>query len=87
MWTGDHRLRVEETLTTAEKNLKDMGEHRHLRDTRMLFQYSKVPSFVAPVEQITGRRVRSSIPGIDTEEDISIGTFLSGHTARIVRMG
>jgi uncharacterized protein YbcI len=53
-----------------------VGEHRQLRDTRMLFQHSNVSSFIEPVEQVTGRRVRSFITGIDAEEDISIGTFL-----------
>ena len=77
-WCGSDILVcvLEETLTTAERTLKEMGEHRRLLDTRMLFQYSKVDRFVAPVERITGRQVRSFIAGIDTNKDISIGTFL-----------
>jgi hypothetical protein len=47
-----------------------------LRDIRMLFQYAAAQQFIQPVEQITGRRVRSFISGIDTAKDISVETFV-----------
>jgi uncharacterized protein YbcI len=77
-WAGDDMLvcTLEESLTPAERNLREMGEHQRLRDMRMFFQYSSVKGFVEPIERITGRTVRSFISGIDTEEDVSIEAFV-----------
>ncbi len=78
-WCGDGILTVtlEGTLTSAERNLVRMGEHQRLRDTRMFFQYASVREFCEPVEQITGRRVRAFISGIDTEVDgLSVELFV-----------
>ena len=78
-WCGDSILTVvlEDTLTPAEKNLVKMGEHQRLRDTRMFFQYATVREFCEPIEQITGRKVRSFISGIDTEVDgLSVEMFV-----------
>lgn len=60
---------LEDTLTPAERNLAEMGEHQRLRDLRLFFQYSLVEQFCAPVERITGRKVRGFISGIDTKAD------------------
>jgi uncharacterized protein YbcI len=77
-WAGNDILvcTLEESLTPAEKNLRDMGEHQRLRDVRMFFQYATVRGFCEPVERIFERPVRSFISGIDTEEDVSIETFI-----------
>jgi uncharacterized protein YbcI len=78
-WCGDNILTVtlEGTLTPAERNLVAMGEHQRLRDTRMFFQYATVREFCEPIEQITGRKVRAFISGIDTEVDgLSIEVFV-----------
>ena len=78
-WAGPNTLVavLEDTLTTAERNMVAMGEHHRLRDTRMFFQYATVREFCEPVEQITGRKVRSFVSGIDTETDgLSIETFV-----------
>jgi uncharacterized protein YbcI len=68
-WSGRDMIVVllEDTLTPAERNLVSLGEFQRLRDTRMLFQYSWVVQFCAPVERLTGRKVRSFISGIDAE--------------------
>ena len=60
-WAGPDALTcfLEETLTPAERNLVRLGEHQRLRDMRMFFQYATVTEFCAPVEKITGRKVRS----------------------------
>ena len=70
-WTGPDALTVilEETLTPAERNMVKLGEHHRLRDNRIFLQYATVREFCEPVEQITGRTVRSFISGIDTEAD------------------
>jgi uncharacterized protein YbcI len=79
LWCSDDVLTVllEETLTPAERNLVQMGEHQRLRDTRMFFQYATVRGFCEPVEAITGRKVRAFLSSIDTEVDgLSTETFV-----------
>jgi uncharacterized protein YbcI len=70
-WGGSDVLSVvlEDTLTPAERNLVNMGEHQRLRDTRIFFQYASVRDFCEPVERLTGRKVRAFISGVDTEAD------------------
>jgi uncharacterized protein YbcI len=46
-----------------------LGEHQRLRDLRLFFQYSSLREFCEPVEQITGRKVRSFHSSTDTEVD------------------
>jgi len=78
-WAGPNALVafLEDTLTPAERNMVTMEEHQRLRDTRMFFQYATVREFCEPVEQITGRKVRSFLSGIDTEvQGLSIETFV-----------
>ena len=60
---------LEDTFTPAERNLAAMGEDQRLRDTRQFFQYASVTEFVAPVERITGRRVRAFMSGLDPHAD------------------
>jgi uncharacterized protein YbcI len=67
---------LEATLTPAERNLQAMGEHQRLRDIRLLFQYAEESRFVAPVERITGRKVKAFISGIDTNADIAVEMFV-----------
>jgi uncharacterized protein YbcI len=67
---------LERTFTPAEKNLQAMGEHTRLRDMRMFFQYSSSGDFVAAVQKVTGRRVRSFISGLDTNSDVAAEIFV-----------
>ena len=77
-WAGPDVLVVtlEETFTPAERSLQRLGEHKQLRDLRLLFQYAEIDAFCAPVERLTGRKVRGFISGIDTEADIATETFI-----------
>jgi uncharacterized protein YbcI len=78
-WAGPDVLAciLEDTLTPAERSLVKMGEHQRLRDTRMVFQYATVQEFCRPVEDITGRTVRSFHSSIDTKVDgMAIETFV-----------
>ena len=70
-WAGNDTLVVtlEDTLTPAERNLAEMGEHERLRETRMFFQYATVAEFCEPVERLTGRKVRAFISGLDAVAD------------------
>jgi uncharacterized protein YbcI len=68
---------LEDTLTPAERNLVRMGQHQRLRDMRLFFQYATVREFCAPVEQITGRKVRSFHSSVDTKVDgLALETFV-----------
>jgi uncharacterized protein YbcI len=78
-WAGPDAVMciLEDTLTPAERNLVQLGEHQRLRDTRTFFQYATVRGFCEPVEQITGRTVRSFQSSIDTMVDgMSVETFI-----------
>ena len=78
-WAGADTLVVtlEDTLTPAERNLAALGEHQRLRDTRMFFQYATLLEFCAPVERLTGRKVRAFLSGIDTAVDgLSLELFV-----------
>ena len=94
-WAGNDTLTVllEDTFTPAERNLVRMGQHERLRDSRMFFQYASVRDFCTPIEEITGRKVRAFVSGIDTQaEGLSVETFVlypkgSGESSRIAGAG
>lgn len=77
-WAGSDVLVVtlEETFTPAERSLQRLGKHQELRDLRMLFQYAEVDEFCAPVERLTGRKVRAFVSGIDTDADLATEVFV-----------
>lgn len=66
---------LENSLTPAETNLANLGEHQRLRDTRIFFQYASEADFVEVVERITKRKVRAFVSGIDTRRDVSSEVF------------
>ena len=66
---------LENSFTPAEQSLVRMGEHQRLRDTRMFFQYASEKEFRNTVEQITGRKVRAFVSGVDVEQDLSTELF------------
>src|SRR5205085_4593969 len=70
-WAGRDALVItlEDTLTPAERNLAQMGEHERLRETRMFFQYASVREFCEPIERLTGRKVRAFISRLDASAD------------------
>ncbi len=68
---------LEDTLTPAERNLVEMGEHERLRETRLFFQYAALPDLCEPIERLTGRKVRAFSSGLDTAVDgLAIETFV-----------
>ena len=77
-WAGPDQLLVtlEETLTSAERRLAELGEHQRLRDHRVFFQYAAQTEFTQIVEQLTGRRVRAFVSGLDTRADVACEVFL-----------
>ena len=77
-WAGPDILVVtlEQTFTPAERRLRELDEHERLRELRLLFQYAAVSVFCDPVEQLTGRKVRAFVSGIDTELDLASEMFV-----------
>jgi uncharacterized protein YbcI len=67
--------RLEHSLTRIERHMANAGEHERLRDLRMHFQYMSEEQFVGTVEEITGRKVRAFVSGIDTKRDVSAELF------------
>jgi uncharacterized protein YbcI len=66
---------LENSLTRIERTMADAGEHERLRDLRMHFQYLGEDDFVGIVEQITGRKVRAFVSGMDTKNDVASELF------------
>jgi uncharacterized protein YbcI len=66
---------LEHSMTRIERHMANAGEHERLRDLRMHFQHLYEEQFVGTVEQITGRKVRAFVSGIDTKRDVSAELF------------
>ena len=66
---------LECSLTRIERHMAAAGEHERLRDLRMHFQYLNEAEFVNTVEQITGRKVRAFVSGMDTKHDVATELF------------
>jgi hypothetical protein len=58
---------LEDTLTPAEPNLVQMGQHQRLRDMRLFFQYATLREFCEPIEP----RRRARAAGTLTSPDAS----------------
>jgi uncharacterized protein YbcI len=66
---------IENSLTPAERNMIGLGEDQRVREIRMFFQHASDNEFKGTVEQITGRKVRAFVSGMDTDEDVSAEVF------------
>jgi uncharacterized protein YbcI len=66
---------IENSLTPAERNMVALGEDARVRDIRMFFQHASELEFTSTVEQITGRKVRAFVSGIDTGRDVAAEVF------------
>jgi uncharacterized protein YbcI len=66
---------LEESFTPAERSMVEMGEHQRLRDVRLFFQYASEDRFRGLIEEITGRKVRAFISGVDAEKDVATELF------------
>jgi uncharacterized protein YbcI len=66
---------LEQSFTSVERSLVEMGEHQRLRETRLFFQHAREDDFRGTVEQITGRRVRGFMSATDTAQDLSCEIF------------
>jgi uncharacterized protein YbcI len=66
---------IENSLTPAEQNMLELGEHQRVREIRMFFQHASDAEFKGTVEEITGRKVRAFVSGMDTDKDVSSEVF------------
>jgi uncharacterized protein YbcI len=66
---------IENSLTPAERNMIALDEHQRVREIRTFFQHASDREFIETVEQITGRKVRAFVSGIDTAQDVSSEVF------------
>jgi len=66
---------IQNSLTAAERNMLELGEHQRVREIRMFFQHASDAEFTGTVEQITGRKVWAFVSGVDTGRDVSSEVF------------
>ena len=83
-WAGPDVLvaTIENSLTPAERKMLALGEHQRVRETRLFFQCASEGEFRHTVEQITARRVRAFVSGMDTEHDVASEVFYLEPPAR-----
>jgi uncharacterized protein YbcI len=67
---------LEDALLPAERAMVEMGEHQRVRESRLFFQVATAPRFVAVVERITGRKVRSFASASDPENGVVSEIFI-----------
>jgi uncharacterized protein YbcI len=79
-FTGADSLVVvlEQTLTTAERNLLELGEHRRLHELRLAIQAALEPRARAVVEEVLRRQTRAFAAGIDPLHDVAAVFFTLG---------
>jgi uncharacterized protein YbcI len=66
---------LEETMVPAERTLVELGEGRRMAESRLMAMQGAEAEFRRAVEDITGRKVRSMVCGMDAEQDISTKVF------------
>lgn len=62
---------LEQTLTTAERSLLALGEHRRLHDARLVIQSALEPRAREIVEEALNRRTLAFATGLDARHDIT----------------
>ncbi|CAB4939773.1 unannotated protein [freshwater metagenome] len=67
---------LEDTDTPMEQTLLSMGSRDLVREARSRFQQHCTPHLVEIVEQATGRKVRTHVPGYRPSHDAATEVFL-----------
>jgi uncharacterized protein YbcI len=62
---------LEDTLTTAERTLVRLGEHRRLHDVRLVIQTALEPQARALFEEVLGRPTVAFVAGLDPHRDLA----------------
>ena len=55
--------------------MRDLGENQRLEETIFFFQKATRDEFIGAVEEITGRKVRAFVSGMDPVEDVATEVF------------
>jgi uncharacterized protein YbcI len=66
---------IENSLTASERKMIELDEHQRVREIRLFFQHASEDDFTGTVEEITGRKVRAFVSGMDTQRDVSSEVF------------
>jgi len=69
---------LRDTMTTSERRMVAMGEHRRLREHRLMLHETMETEMRSTVERILRRATLALISGIDTHRDVAVETFLLG---------
>jgi uncharacterized protein YbcI len=67
---------LEDLYTTVERTLLERGEIEAVRQTRLAFQRAMETTFVAAIEDVMGRKVRSFLSQVTFDPDISVEIFI-----------
>jgi uncharacterized protein YbcI len=66
---------LEDALLPAERAMVEMGEHQHVRESRMFLQVATKDRFIEAVEELTGRTVRAFSSAIDPRPGVVFEVF------------
>jgi uncharacterized protein YbcI len=66
---------LESSLTVAERHLAAIGEHRRIREARLVLSDALEPQFRAIVEQALGRKTLAFVSGLDCARDVTVQIF------------
>ena len=67
---------LEGGFQAGERTLRDAGRSEIVTENREAFQQVLRERFVSTVEELTGRKVRAFVSGVDTETEVSTELFL-----------
>jgi uncharacterized protein YbcI len=67
---------LEGSKSPAQARLMDLGRHDIVREARSTLQEAHRDELQRVVEEITGRRVRAVVSGLNVPDDIAVETFL-----------
>jgi uncharacterized protein YbcI len=70
---------LHDTMTTVEQTLAARGKGSMVREVRLTFQEAMADSFIAVVEQATGRPVLSYHSQLTLDPDVGFEFFLLGN--------
>jgi uncharacterized protein YbcI len=66
---------LDEVLLPAERKMVELGQAQRVREARVAYQAATAGQFIAAVEQLVLRKVRSFASGIDPDNDVVFETF------------
>ena len=66
---------LQDVLLPAERKMVEMGDHNRVRDSRVAYQAATQEQFIAAVEQIVYRKVRSFASAVDPDANVVYENF------------